>query len=464
MLRLYLQIPYKKFTNDRLSAYCLWTDMLKKLYQLLDFFLPEHLSDQVEISTLFRARSVVAAGIVGITIVIFLLIGASFFDVSNLIRIGMFFSLIALTTLIVFLKTRTTNFELSLNLGGSLQMLVLFAMVYSSAFSVKGMGFFGLIWLIPLFVMTAFYFRPIYGIICFLINMIVVAVVYGYFHDRFFYPLESVHNFKEIFLLYLSLVLISSSVLSYLFIQLNELLKTELARQKGQLMESAKFQSLGQMASNLAHDINNPLFTIQGKLHQIRNLFSQDQLDLDKCDQIIENVENTILRLSQIVKGISTFARQGHSDSMVSVSADELIRGIVLLGSDRIVQSGISFDLKIAPNTRVICYPSYISQVLINLLNNAIDALEHAEVKLIQVEVLSNEKWVEIHIKDSGPGVPREIESKIFDSFFTTKKYGKGTGLGLSISRGLVEVHEGELIYQRTGNMTDFVIKLPNYE
>jgi C4-dicarboxylate-specific signal transduction histidine kinase len=149
---------------------------------------------------------------------------------------------------------------------------------------------------------------------------------------------------------------------------------------------------------------------------------------------------------------------------MVSVSADELIRGIVLLGSDRIVQSGIAFDLKVAPDTRVICYPSYISQVLINLLNNAIDALENAEVKLIQVEALATDKWIEIHIKDSGAGVAAEIESKIFDSFFTTKKYGKGTGLGLSISKGLVETHEGLLKYNRTGNMTDFTVYLPTYE
>lgn len=438
--------------------------MLKKLYLVLDFFLPEHLSSQVDITTLFRARSVVAAGIIGIVIVTLLFIGASLLNVSLLIRMGIFFSLIALSTLVIFLKTRTSNFEFSLNIGGILQMIILLGIVYASAFSPRGMGFFGLIWLIPLFLMTSFYFRPFYGILCFLLNTLVVGIVYACFHGRFFYPLEFLPNFKEIFLLYLALVLVGSSVLSYLFIQLNELLKAELAKQKGQLMESAKFQSLGQMASNLAHDINNPLFTIQGKLHQIRNLFSQDQLDLDKCDQIIEDVESTILRLSQIVKGISTFARQGHGDNMVSVSADELIRGIVLLGSDRIVQLGISFDLKIAPNTRVICYPSYISQVLINLLNNAIDALEHAEIKLIQVEVTTNEKWVEIHIKDSGPGVSPEIESKIFDSFFTTKRYGKGTGLGLSISRGLVEVHEGELVYQRSGNMTDFVIKLPNYE
>lgn len=438
--------------------------MLKKLYLLLDFFLPEHVGEQVDIATVFRARSIIAAGILGIIVCGILFIGTTILEVPLLIRIGVLCSIIVFFTLIIFLKTRTTNFEVSLNVGAFLQISVLFLAIYASAFSVKGLGFFSLIWLIPLFLMSAFYFKPLYALVFFGINIVVIGVVIHLLNYRFFMPIETVLNFKELFLFYFLLVFISCFLMSYLFVQLNEHLKEEIGKQKNLLLESAKFQSLGQMASNLAHDINNPLFTIQGKLHQIRNLFSHDELDLDKCDHIIEEVESTILRLSQIVKGISTFARQGHQDQMVSVSADELIRGIVLLGSDRIVQLGIAFDLKVAPDTRVICYPSYISQVLINLLNNAIDALENAEVKLIQVEALATDKWIEIHIKDSGPGVASEIESKIFDSFFTTKKYGKGTGLGLSISKGLVETHEGLLKYQRTGNMTDFTVYLPTYE
>ncbi|MBC7427271.1 MAG: GHKL domain-containing protein [Bacteriovorax sp.] len=438
--------------------------MLKKIFHMLDFFLPSQISDQVDIATHFRARSIVAAGLLGIIITTFLLLGTSLLEVALFVRIGIFISLIALITLIIFLKTRTEKFEFSLNLGAFLQITILFIAVYSSAFSAHGAGFFGLIWLAPLFLLIAFYFKPLYGLCFFFFNVIILSLITNHFEANFFLPIKDLGNFKSVFLLYLFLVLISSYLLSYLFIQLNGLLKEELSKQKNLLLESAKFQSLGQMASNLAHDINNPLFTIQGKLHQIRNLLSQDQLDLDKCDNIIENVEGTILRLSQIVKGISTFARQGHADQMVSVSADEIIKGIVLLGSDRIVQLGITFDIKVSPDTRVICYPSYISQVMINLLNNAIDALEHAEVKLIQVEVFTADKWIEIHVRDSGPGVDPAIEGKIFDSFFTTKKYGKGTGLGLSISRGLVEIHEGHLKYKRVGNMTDFIVCLPSYE
>lgn len=438
--------------------------MLKKFYLLLDFFLPEFLSEQVEIATIFRARSIIASGLVGIVVAILLFIGTTVLEVPLFLRISILFCIVITFTLIIFLKTRAQNFEISLNTGAFLQVTVSFLLIYCNAFLLDGMGFFALIWLIPLIMTAAFYFKPIYSLIFFLINALILCLIYYFFNEDFFLPIDHMANFKVLFILYLSLVFITCYSLSYFFVQLNEHLKEEIGKQKNLLLESAKFQSLGQMASNLAHDINNPLFTIQGKLHQIRNLFSHDELDLDKCDHIIEEVEGTILKLSQIVKGVSTFARQGHSDQMVSVSAEELIRGMVLIASDRIVQAGITFDLKVTDGTRVICYPSYVSQVLINLLNNAIDALEQVEVKIIQIEAFATDKWVEIHIKDSGQGVPVEIQSKIFDSFFTTKKLGKGTGLGLSISKGLVETHEGILKYQRKDNMTDFTVYLPTYE
>ncbi|MGZ3790632.1 MAG: sensor histidine kinase, partial [Bacteriovorax sp.] len=216
--------------------------------------------------------------------------------------------------------------------------------------------------------------------------------------------------------------------------------------------------------SNLAHDINNPLFTIQGKLHQMRNLLSRDQLDLERCDQIVESVEATLLKLSQIVKGISTFAREGRGDQMVSISVAELVESNLALAIDRIKNSGIELQIQIDPKAMLICYPSFISQVLLNLLNNAIDALENAPVKKIEVKAYTEKNWTYISVSDTGAGVPKDYEKKIFDPFFTTKTFGKGTGLGLSISKGLVEVHEGELLYMRVDQKTVFLVKLPSYE
>lgn len=318
-------------------------------------------------------------------------------------------------------------------------------------------------WMIPVLLMVAFYFKPRFGIGVFVVMLTSLIFIMSHFYDDFYRPM-GIANFREIYIVYFLFILVFCFAQAYLFVQLNIHLQQEISKQKDILMESAKFQSLGQMASNLAHDINNPLFTIQGKLHQIRNLFSKDQLDLEKCDQIIDNVENTILRLSQIVKGISTFARQGRGDQMVSISAEDLLEGILLIATDRINQNKITLNLKIPKGARFICYPSFISQIILNLLNNAVDALEYSTEKRIEVEVVQNNEWMELYVRDSGSGVPPGLEDKIFEPFFTTKKIGKGTGLGLSISTGLIETHEGQLRFSRTNNMTSFVIRLPSYE
>lgn len=438
--------------------------MLKKLYGFLDFFLPPQLSEFVEIDVLFRARLVVAANICAIVIVSSLFIVSSILGLSLFVKIGILISLIVLVALIIFLKTRLVNFETCLNFGSAVQVLVLFSTVYLTAFSEKGMGYFGLMWLLPLFLMNAFYFKPRYALILFFLNGVALAAVFTTFSPEFYRPLSHVHNFQRVYLIFLLLVILFCFLQALLYVQMSYQLQYEILKQKSLLIESAKFQSLGQMASNLAHDINNPLFTIQGKLHQMRNLLYRDQLDLASCDRIIENVESTILRLSQIVKGISTFARQGKGDQMVSIRVQDLIESNMIIADDRLKKNNITLKLDIDQTINVICYPSFISQVLLNLINNSIDALEASEVKIIEVEAFSANEWVEIHIRDTGPGIPKEIEGKIFEPFFTTKKFGKGTGLGLSISKGLVDAHDGEIFHTIEKDKTTFVVRLPSYE
>jgi C4-dicarboxylate-specific signal transduction histidine kinase len=312
--------------------------------------------------------------------------------------------------------------------------------------------------------MIAFYFNTRFSFYFALANFILFFGISYYKYEYYFDPLTNLPKFAFLYYFFLALVIVFSYLLAFLFVHLSEELQREVVKQRDLLVESAKFQSLGQMASNLAHDINNPLFSIQGKLHQMRNLLSRDQLDLEKCDQIVEGVEITIFKLSQIVKGISTFAREGRGDQMVSISVAELIESNLALGIDRIKKSGINLEIRIDPKVSVICYPSFISQVILNLINNAIDALENALIKQIEVYTVLDKKWICIIVSDSGAGVPKEFEKRIFDSFFTTKTFGKGTGLGLSISKGLVEVHAGELNYERNNNKTSFIVRLPSYE
>lgn len=438
--------------------------MLKRLLESLDTFLPAEFSEAVEAPLRYRGRIIVATNIVSL-IAIFALWAACFVLKLDLVfHIGVFLCIVTLIGHLFLLEKHIKNFDRNILIGATLQVLVLTSMVYITAFSTRGMGFFGLIWLIPIFLMIAFYFSPAFSFYFAIINFVAFFAVSNHQFERFYEPLNTLGNFPLIFFIFLSLVMAFAYLLAFLFVHLSDELQNEVVKQRDILVESAKFQSLGQMASNLAHDINNPLFTIQGKLHQMRNLLSRDQLDLEKCDRIVESVEGTLLRLSQIVKGISTFAREGRGDQMVSISVAELIENNMALAMDRIKNLGIELEIRVDPSAKIICYPSFISQVLLNLLNNAIDALENSEVKMIKVSAHQDKNWIHIEVSDSGPGVPKDIEKKIFEPFFTTKTLGKGTGLGLSISKGLIEVHEGELSYERRENLTVFKISLPSYE
>lgn len=438
--------------------------MLKRLLESLDTFLPAQFSEAVEAPLRYRGRIIVATNIVSLIAILAFWAACFVLKLDLVIHIGVFICIVTLIGHLFLLKKHVTHFDRNILIGATLQVLVLTAMVYITAFSPRGMGFFGLVWLIPIFLMIAFYFTPAFSFYLGIANFVVFFAVSNYQFERFYQPLNTLGNFPQVFFLFLSLIMGFSYLLAFLFVHLSEELQNEVVKQRDLLVESAKFQSLGQMASNLAHDINNPLFTIQGKLHQMRNLLSRDQLDLQKCDQIVESVEGTLLRLSQIVKGISTFAREGRGDQMVSISVAELIENNMALAMDRIKNLGIELEILVDPKAKIICYPSFISQVLLNLLNNAIDALENSEVKVIKVSARQDKNWIYIEVSDSGPGVSREIEKKIFEPFFTTKTLGKGTGLGLSISRGLIEVHEGHLTYERKDNVTVFKISLPSYE
>jgi signal transduction histidine kinase len=441
--------------------------MMKDFLRYMDCFLPSQFQELAEAQLLYRGRVIVATSLVSLVTVFVALVFSTLFQLPNEIIFG---AILCITTLIgqlLYLKFKVSNVNENLVIGASVQLIILTLGVYMMAFSANGMGFFGLIWLIPLFLMVAFYYNTRFSFYFGVINLFLYLVICRLQFHQFMVPVKLFPNFATIYFIFLTLVIIFSSALAFLFVYLNEELQVEVVKQRDILIESAKFQSLGQMASNLAHDINNPLFTVQGKLHQMRNLLSRDQLDLEKCDKIVESVEATLFKLSQIVKGISTFAREGRGDQMVSINLAELIESNLALAIDRISISGITLKVNSDPSIFIICYPSFISQVLLNLLNNAIDALDlmsSSSPKEIEVSAYQLKNWVYLSIADTGSGVPKELETKIFDPFFTTKTFGKGTGLGLSISKGLVDVHEGELSYARVGQKTVFEVKLPSYE
>jgi C4-dicarboxylate-specific signal transduction histidine kinase len=167
-------------------------------------------------------------------------------------------------------------------------------------------------------------------------------------------------------------------------------------------------------------------------------------------------------RIATIVIALKTFAREGGRDPVEDTAAETLVSHVLALCGTRLRNLGIDLRVVLPEEpSSVPCQAVQIEQVLLNLINNAVDAMEGCAEKWIRVEVRDLEGAVEWRVSNSGPPIPPEIASKIMQPFFTTKPPGRGTGLGLSISRGIAESHRGILEYAEAASHTTFVLSLP---
>jgi signal transduction histidine kinase len=273
-----------------------------------------------------------------------------------------------------------------------------------------------------------------------------------------------------------------------------------------QLVQSEKMAAVGQLISGIAHEINNPLAFISGNLSyaesyvkdliQIIRLYDQhfpqppeeiativEEIDLPYVIKDLPKLVSTLRvgtdRIRQISNSLRTFSRSD-TTAKVEFNLHEGIDSTLIILKHRLKANERRPEIAIAKNygnlPQVNCYPGQINQVFVNLLANAIDALDEsgqnfsyqqneANPKQIAIttEASVNKQWAIIRIQDNGPGMPEEIRQKIFDNLFTTKPVGKGTGLGLSISRQIVvEKHGGKLTCSSViGVGTEFVIEIP---
>lgn len=278
----------------------------------------------------------------------------------------------------------------------------------------------------------------------------------------------------------------------------------ELKLTQSQLIQAEKMSGLGQMVAGVAHEINNPVNFIYANLHHaqkytedLMNLLQmyqqiypnspieiQEQIELIDLDFIIKDIIKLFQsmrvgteRIQKVVKSLRNFSRLDEA-ALKSVNIHEGIDSTLMILEHRlqaIHKSPITIIKKYGQLPNITCYPCQLNQVFMNIIANAIDALEESAIIITkhkstiynpQIQIHTKiiyEKWVAITIADNGVGINEEIKSKLFDPFFTTKPVGKGTGLGLSVSyQIIVEKHCGELSYSSTpGKGTEFVIKIP---
>ena len=247
-------------------------------------------------------------------------------------------------------------------------------------------------------------------------------------------------------------------------IVINDLVEARklLREQEAKAQFSAKLASLGEMAAGIAHEVNNPLAIIQGSVNIIQHVIEQDPLDKESLIELTNKLSKTTERISKIIKSLKNLSRNGDEDAMVEVNLEQTILQTLDICRQRALQNDIelklpSFKAPIFVRGREV----QLSQVLLNLLSNAIDAVKSEEEKWIKIEYNFRGSGVDLDVVDSGAGVPAAIRSKIMEPFFTTKEVNQGTGLGLSISKSIMRSHGGELVLVESAKNTTFRMHLP---
>ena len=300
-----------------------------------------------------------------------------------------------------------------------------------------------------------------------------------------------------------------------LLAQLNQKLKhlvlekdVQLKEAKVQLMQAYKLSSMGQMMAGITHEINNPLGFVIGNINQVEEFLGDvlthlqlyQQFYPDPVAEIQEHAEEidieflmadlpemiaSIKQGSMLIREISTSMRifsRIDGSTPVLFNLHEGIDSTLLILKTRLKANANQPEIRVIKNygklPEIVCFPGQMNQVFMNIIANAIDAIEESNQGKTYTEILANpnqitisteltpdQTQVLIRIADNGIGMSEEVCSQLFNPFFTTKPVGKGTGLGLSISYQIVvEKHRGKIeCYSITGQGTEFVITIPIY-
>jgi|GEM_PF-1448033 len=234
--------------------------------------------------------------------------------------------------------------------------------------------------------------------------------------------------------------------------------------QRHKMENAARLSTLGMMSSGIAHEVKAPLAVISVGAQQMQHLVGEEHPDKKMLQNVVSIILRNVERITDIITTLRNLSREGSDDPFTTAPANRIVKEAVDLCRHRFIKSGISLLLPEKSDIALECRPSQLAQVLINLINNAHDAVEHLEDRWVSVELRESAGEVFFSVTDSGMRPEGEVCDKLFQPFFTTKADGKGVGIGLNISRRIVESHEGIFEIDRSSQNTRFVFRIPKHQ
>lgn len=226
-------------------------------------------------------------------------------------------------------------------------------------------------------------------------------------------------------------------------------------------MTFAKLASLGEMLSGLAHEIATPLTIIGALAHHIEMTVKRPPLNEQKLLEKAGRISKTVEKIGDIIKAIRKISRsEENDDQKFSAKVSELVNEVLVLTRFKITTKNVSLDVS-PQELELECNYVQIMQVLINLINNASDALDESDNNDIKIKVYADQDNIVFEVKDNAGLLDQKLSHSIFDHNFTTKSVGKGTGIGLYLSKKIVKAHNGAITARLESGWTVFRFHIP---
>ncbi|MBU2621454.1 MAG: two-component sensor histidine kinase [Proteobacteria bacterium] len=260
------------------------------------------------------------------------------------------------------------------------------------------------------------------------------------------------------------MIILTTILTTHLTIRRLETADRKMNELNAQLVHSDKLAALGKMAAGVAHEINNPLAVIAEKTGWMEDLLTEEDFQksqhIEEYKKSLKKIEEHVERARKVIHGMLGFARR-MEPHLEDVDINRVLNETITFLDSYARTNNIAIEKDLMSDLPIIASDhAKLQQVFLNLLTNAVDAIGRDGKIFLTSRIIDSE--IAVSVRDNGPGIPKEYQSRVFEPFFTTKRSGKGTGLGLSVTYTIVRNMGGTItLDSEEGNGTTFTVRLP---